>query len=175
MPRIVIDRLDPNSIDRAIRQVEDYGRRVERAAGYITEGLAQIGYEVAASIMAGHVWSGETIESLTVEEVEENKYILYAESTAILFFEFGAGVRYGGGHPWDGELGMGPGTYPGQKHAFDEGGWWFPTDDPRLILRTDKSGQGWGHSYGNPPHMPFYTASVNMRNDILRLAKEALM
>lgn len=166
--------LNPDSIGRAIAQLEAYQKRVEEAGDKIARELADLGYQVAYGVMQGHVFSGETSESLEVVEDGPNRYILTAGSAALLFFEFGAGARYGSGHPWDGELGFGPGTYPGNGHWNDPKGWWFPTDDPRLILRRDKSGQGWGHSYGNKPHMPFYKASKAMREDIVRVAREAL-
>lgn len=174
MPKTIKVRLSTRSIDAAIKELEEYEKKVKNAAEFIANGLSQIGYTVAVTVMSGHVWSGETIESLEVVHVEQGKYILRAASKALLFFEFGAGVRYGGGHPLAGELGMGPGTYPGQTHADDPNGWWFPTDDPRLIVSVDKNGQGWAHSYGNPPYMPFYQADVAIRENILRLAKEAL-
>lgn len=133
--------------------------------------LSLLGYDVAYGIMGGHVYSGETIGSLSVVEESPTRHILMAASKAILFFEFGAGVS-GGGHPLAGDFGMGPGTYPGQTHAFNPNGWWFPTDDPNLIVKTNRDGQGFGHSYGNPPHMPFYNASRRMRDDLLDVARE---
>lgn len=159
------------SIDAAIKQLEEYKNKVSRAGAEIAERLANIGYEVAWGIMAGNVYSGETISSLQVYQESENKFILQAGSVALLFFEFGAGAG-GGGHPLNSEFDMGPGTYPGQTHAFDPKGWWFPTDDANLAVRTDKDGQMWGHSYGNPPHMPFYQASQKIRSELLNVARE---
>jgi hypothetical protein len=123
--------------------------------------------------MAEHVYSGETISSLQVYQESANKFILQAGSVALLFFEFGAGA-IGYGHPLAGEFGMGPGTYPQQTRAFDPNGWWFPTDDANLAVRTNKDGQMWGHSYGNEPHMPFYQASQQMRADLLKVAREVM-
>ena len=96
--------------------VKAYQKKVEGAGEEIAKQLSEIGYSVAYSVMQGHVFSGETIESLTLDKKGEGRYVLYAESQAILFFEFGAGVRYGGGHPWDDDFGFGPGTYPGNGH-----------------------------------------------------------
>lgn len=163
--------LNPSSIDAAIKQLEDYQKDLERKAGELCERLANLGYSVAFQIMSGHIYSGETISSLQVQEIDATHYVLLAGSVALLFFEFGAGV-IGSGHPLAGEMGMGPGTYPGQKHALDPNGWWFPTDDANLIIRTDKNGQGWGHSKGNPPYMPFYNASKQIRADLLKTAQE---
>lgn len=173
MPKIKM-KLSPSSIQAAIDQINDYEKKVKLAGEKIAKQLADLGYKVAYGVMSGHVFSGETIGSLTVQKVEENKYILSAGSQALLFFEFGAGAKYGAGHPWDDDFGYGPGTYPGNGHWNDPHGWWFPTDDPRLIIRTDKNGQGWGHSYGNKPHMPFYKADKAMRDNLLSIAKKVL-
>lgn len=173
MPTIKV-HLHPRSIDAAIRRCEEYRLRVEKAGDEIAKRLADIGYQVAYGVMSGHVFSGETSESLNVERSGEGQYVLKAGSKALLFFEFGAGIRYGGGHPWDDDFGFGPGTYPGNGHWDDPYGWWFPTDDPRLIIRVDGKGQGWGHSYGNKPHMPFYLADKQMREDIIKVAKEVI-
>lgn len=164
--------LNPDSIDAAIKQLEDYRNKLPEMGDKIAQELAHMGYAVAYGIMSGHVFSGETMGNLTVIEDGPGKYILYDQSSALLFFEFGAGIRYGGGHPWDEDLGFGPGTYPGNGHWDDPKGWWFPTDDPRLIIRTDKDGQGWGHSYGNKPYMPFYNASKEMRENLLEVARK---
>lgn len=173
MPKIKL-KLSMDSINQALKEVKAYQKKVEGAGEEIAKQLSEIGYSVAYSVMQGHVFSGETIESLTLEKKGEGRYVLYAESQAILFFEFGAGVRYGGGHPWDDDFGFGPGTYPGNGHWDDPNGWWFPTDDPRLVIRRDKNGQGWGHSYGNKPHMPFYNADRAMRDSLLTVAKAVL-
>ena len=160
-------------IDEAIRQLEEYGNRVERAGAEIVSRLALIGYDVAYTVMSTHIYSGETIGSLTIVENDPTHYTLLASSTALLFFEFGAGAN-GSGHPQAAEFGFGPGTYPGQTHAFDPNGWWYPTDDDQLAVRIDSQGRGWAHSYGNPPHMPFYKASVKMRKDLEQVAREVL-
>jgi hypothetical protein len=73
------------------------------------------------------------------------------------------------------EFGYGPGTYPGKGHWNDPNGWWFETDDPRLIRRTSKkTGKSYGHSYGIAPAMPFYQADKKMRENILKVAKEVI-
>ena len=172
MTTIKVNAFDPASIQAAIDALKLYNRKLRNNCNEIAKRLAHLGYDVAASILSGHIFSGETIESLKVERVGNGKYVLYAQSTAILFFEFGAGVREGYGHPKAAELGMGPGTYPGKGHWDDKNGWWFYTDDPRLTIYTNKDGRGVGHSYGNRPHMPFYAADQQIRADILRVAKE---
>ena len=160
-----------SGLDKAIDDIDALNSKLDDAAHDIVNSLALIGYDVAYQIMAGNVYTGETIGSLTIVENDPTHYTLLADSKAILFFEFGAGV-YGVGHPQAGEFGMGAGTYPNQTHALDPNGWWFPTDDPDLALHYDESGQGWGHSYGNPPHMPFYNAGLQIKADLEAVVRE---
>jgi hypothetical protein len=174
--RTITIKLNTASINQAIKELKAYQKKVENAGAEIAKRLANLGYEVAYGIMDGHVFSGETIESLEVVDAGEGKFILQAGSQALLFFEFGAGVTYSSEkNPLSDEFGFGPGTYPNAKgHWNDPNGWWYETDDPRLTVRVDSKGQGLGHSYGNPPHMPFYKASKAMRDALLETAKEVL-
>ena len=144
--------------------------------------LANLGWDEAHAVLQNHVYSGQTIESLTAEVGKRGKnehvYELYMESPAALFVEFGAGLL-GQGHPKAAELGMGTGTYPGQTHAEDPNGWWFETDDPQLIVRTsEKTGKTYGHTYGNPPYMPMYLAAKKIKQEAgkvtAKLVKETL-
>ena len=169
--KIQLDCLSMSSIDAAIQALQEYSGSLEAKAHELCEMLANIGYEDVWATLAEHVYSGETISNLQVQELGPAKFAVLDGSVALLFLEFGAGVN-GYGHPKAGEFGMGPGTYPGQTHALDPGGWWFPTDDQNLVIRTDKDGQGWGHSRGNPPYMPFYNASQRIRADLLKCAQE---
>lgn len=166
--------LDSDSIQQAIDDLKKYKKKLEKAAKEMAKQLSELGFDVAFSIMDGHIFTGDTINSLDVKQTGNNTFVLVANSKAILFFEFGAGVKYGKGHPLAGEFGYGPGTYPGKGHWDDPNGWYYPTDDPRLIVKTTEDGKTYGHSYGNKPHMPFYNASKTMRENILKIAREVL-
>lgn len=171
----MIIKVDINnrSIDNALRELEKYEKKIEMAGAEIVRKLSIIGYDVAYAVMHDHIWTGDTIDSLTVIEESPTKYILMAQSEALMFFEFGAGV-IGSGHPRNGEFGTGPGTYPGQTHAFDPNGWWYETDDDLLIQHIGKDGRGYAHTYGNEPRMPFQKAVDKMKDDLLKVAKEVL-
>ena len=83
-----------------------------------------------------------------------------AEVSPLLMAEFGSG--------WFAEVlfpvedgSVGQGTFPGQKHAFDENGWSW----------TDEEGQH--HSYGEYPSHPMFQASIEMMRVVDRFAKGA--
>ena len=60
-----------------------------------------------------------------------------------------------------GGVNAGRGTFPGQTHAFDEGGWYW----------RDLSGE-WQHSEGEIPTMPVYHAALEMEERVIELARE---
>lgn len=152
--------LDPASIDDAIRKLEEYSNSLERKANELCERLANMGALYAEWNFSGVLYAGDIDFNVTVEPQGEGTYLIKAGGQTVLLLEFGAGARHGYGHPLAGELGMGPGTYPGQKHAFDPKGWWFRQGGNKI------------HTYGNAPGMPMYNAAQDLRNEIQKVAQE---
>lgn len=165
------------SLRMMIAQLNQLEKNLDNIADELGRRLVNAGWDEAHTILADHIFDGDTIESLTAERGRRSKntraFELYMESPAALFVEFGSGLR-GVGHPKASELGMGAGTYPGQKHALDPNGWYFFTRDPRLIRIRElgkrgkplKNGKSFGHSYGNVPVMPMYKAMRKIRQII---------
>lgn len=56
---------------------------------------------------------------------------------------------------------MGPGTYPGQKHAFDPEGWYYKDSSGTKV-----------HSFGNPPAAPMYGAIKDIELELETIARE---
>lgn len=81
-----------------------------------------------------------------------------AEISPALMLEFGSGMK--AENP-AGISGVGQGTFPGQTHAFDKGGWWY----------MDLDGN-WHHSIGISPKMPMYYAGKELREKVLTAARE---
>lgn len=158
---IHVDLLNPASIDAAVQELRDYAKWVERKAEALAKRLAaygltqvRIGYNAAAYPQDRHI-------EVSVESRGENTYAIVASGRDVLFLEFGAGVRYGGGHPLNGDLGMGPGTYPGQTHVPNPGYWWYTGED------------GESHySVGNAPSMVMYLTGMELEREFVRIARE---
>lgn len=95
-------------------------------------------------------------------EAKPRHTTLVAEGKDVLFVEFGAGARYGYGHPQAQEFGFGPGTYnPASGNWANEKGWWYTGDDGESH-----------HSYGNAPAMVMYRAAKEMRQILPEVARE---
>jgi len=164
---ITVKGLSTKEINKAIKKLEQYKQTLnDRTVRFVKE-LAKLGLETSSAVISRHTnGTGESLGSLHITTNSLGKVVsmsVVAESEAILFLEFGSGFTYNGdgSHPKAGELGMGPGTYPGQSHADDPNGWWYQGDD----------GQ-WRHSYGIKADMPMYKAWIEIFTKCQGIAKQ---
>ena len=87
----------------------------------------------------------------------------YDPFSILLAIEFGAGVHFNSTpNPLSAEMGYGVGTFPGQVHAMEPGGWYFWSEEK----------QQWIHSYGVKATMPMYSADMEIIQNVVKLAKE---
>ena len=87
----------------------------------------------------------------------------YAPFSILLAIEFGAGVHFNPTpNPLSAEMGYGVGTFPGQVHAMEPGGWYFWSEEK----------QQWIHSYGVKATMPMYSADMEIIKNVTKIAKE---
>lgn len=157
MTTIRVNPLDPKSVDNAIRQVREYKAWLVSKEKELRERLAFLGAVEAKITFTQAIYHG--VKDVTVDiEDSGNKAVIYAKGESVAFIEFGAGARYGYGHPLNGELGTGPGTYPeGKGHWDDPEGWYFA------------HGQ---HTYGNPPAMAMVHARDEMVARVTAVVRE---
>lgn len=162
--------LDSKSVGEAIDKIRKYRKDFEQKCERVASELADIGYQTAYRILSEHVFDGNTLSSLRVDHVAgtDNIFVVSARSEAILLLEFGSGLPAANTpHPEAAKHNMGAGTLSEKGHWNDPNGWYYPTDDPRLINKYSKDGtQGYGHSKGMKPAMPFYTAARDMERQI---------
>lgn len=158
MTRVINVTLDPSSIDRAIRELRDYKQWLQTKANELAERLANMGAPNVSLGYARAFYQGDRNVDVTVEQRSENTFAIVAGGESVLFLEFGAGIKYGYGHPQNGQFGYGPGTYPGKGHWNDPRGWHIPGSGER--------------TYGNPPSMAMYTTARDLRNSIQEVARE---
>ena len=171
--KITINPLDKKSIIQAIKDVNQYKRELKPKMLELCKRAAEIGAE-EADISYASVSPWQSTEGYPQYDVEvvpkKNGYAIQASGEDVLFLEFGAGARYGYGHPYSGdEMGMvvegadapyGPGTWPeGVGHWDDPRGWYLPK---RHGIK----------SYGNPPAVGMYDAKVEIERNLEKLKEE---
>ena len=87
----------------------------------------------------------------------------YDPFSILLAIEFGAGVHFNPTpNPLSAEMGYGVGTFPGQVHAMEPGGWYFWSEEK----------QQWIHSYGVKATMPMYSADIEIMKNVAKVAKD---
>ncbi len=96
--------------------------------------------------------------SKIVSEWQTLEGVKRATVSPMLMLEFGSGLK--AENPAN-IPGVGTGTFPGQTHAENPGGWWY----------MDLDGV-WHHSNGVSARMPMYFAGKEMRAKIVSIARE---
>lgn len=96
--------------------------------------------------------------SKIVSEWQTLEGVKRATVSPMLMLEFGSGLQ--AENPAN-IPGVGTGTFPGQTHAENPGGWWY----------MDLDGV-WHHSNGVSARMPMYFAGKEMRVKIVSIARE---
>lgn len=154
--KITID-LSAKSIDSAIKEVRKYKAWVLEKEKELRQRLAMLGASVASIKFSTAIYNGTNDVTVRVED-DGSMATIYAEGESVAFIEFGAGAKYGYGHPQAGEFGVGPGTYPDGKGNWDKPkGWYIP---------------GGEHTYGNPPAQAMYSAVQTITEQVTMIAKE---
>lgn len=155
MAKKIVVELSDEGIDRAINELRQYVASIPKKEKKLRQQLSTIGVRVASSRFGGAAYDGTNDVSVGAIDAG-NTSTIQAKGKSVAFIEFGAGIKEGYGHPQAGELGVGPGTYPSEKHLWDNPkGWWFG------------SGQ---HSYGNPPAQAMYSAAKEITENVTRTA-----
>lgn len=136
--RTIVVELGPDGIKRAIQEIRDYKKEVQRKTKELLQYMVEYGEEYAINAVT-HVDTGETLNSVKGYRTG-NKGVIVAGGNAI-WLEFGTGVKNNGSagsspHPKGSELGMVIGGY-GAGHGADPKGWWY----------EDESGE-YKHTYG---------------------------
>ena len=171
--RVIRGELSKKGIQSIIDQLQDYKQDLHRKAELLCQRLAEAGLTVAQA-KVGESPLGKTI-SLRIDMEPskagckamliasgQTKSNDYGTISTLCLVEFGSGIRYNHvGNPKAPEFGMGVGTFPGQKWAFNEDGWWYLGDDDE-----------WHHSYGVKATMPMYNAAVAIHQHIAAIVKE---
>ena len=157
MNKTIQIQLTDSSIKQAIAEIQKYNLWVQAKEKELRTRLAMVGATAASIRFSRAIYNGSNDVTVRVDD-NGSTATIYAEGESVAFIEFGAGVRYGYGHPDAGKFGMGPGTYPSDKGRWDNPkGWWYGSGE---------------HSYGNPPAMAMWSAVQEITENVTRIAKE---
>lgn len=166
--------LNDDSLSAAIRIVEGYKKEMLQKAGEVVDAVAKDVDTEARRELTKHVWSGETINSLTTERKSDTAYTRSANvkvGGAAVWLEFGTGVVANGCavgefvHPMPGVYFKmnGIGTY-GKGHGADPNGWYW----------EDEFGE-YHHTFGIPATMFMWNAAQLAKRNIPSTARRVFL
>lgn len=167
--KVISFTLDPSSIDKAIREVQQYKSEIVRKTELLRERVATLiawkATQGFSSAIVTDLINGEMRNGSVDVQVDDRGGIsvIIAVGDDAAFIEFGAGVYHNGSvgsspHPKGAELGMTIGSY-GKGHGA-KNVWGF-YEDGELRL-----------THGTPAAMPMYNAMKEVCADIANIAKE---
>lgn len=159
--------LSQKSIQSAIKQIENCRDKLIRKNREFVKRLGEVGIPVIDSNIA--VAAGDSDKTHDAY-IKINSFGDYAQATLIvsgkdlLFIEFGAGVHYNGAvgsspHPLGSSKGYTIGSYGKGNGSKDA--WYYYADTGEIVK-----------SQGTQATMPVYKAGVEMRQQMLKIAKE---
>ena len=169
--RVIKVSLNERSIDRAIKELNDYKKWLLDKTKEFVKALADEGVEIANTKFAKAVYDGTNDVSCSVEERGDGKVAVVAVGGATLFIEFGTGVKYPDNHPEAGEHGMVRGGY-GYHLGRLENGWRYtgnPGSNGEVITEGKHAGEV--HTYGNPANMCMYLTVRELQDKFEEIAR----
>lgn len=171
--------LSHSSIQDCIRQLEEYKNGMQAKLLLVTERLANVGITIISADLGEYGAFIQVKKELKESTPENAKFvvamintqmvtrywyrkgeIVEAEVNPVLMVEFGSGA-YARNDKRARDVGAGRGTFPNERHAFDDDGWWWTTPDGQKH-----------HSFGEQASAPLYDAFWAMYLDAITIIKE---
>lgn len=164
---ININLFDSKSLNAAIQQIRQYQNSLNDKCAEFVRRLAEVGIPVIDENIASAAGDSDKGHNTYIKINSFGSYSqaeLIVESNSILWIEFGAGVHFNGHlgsspHPKGEELGYTIGSYgKGQgKNDF----WFYYADSGEAVM-----------SHGTQATMPVYKAGLEIKRQVLKIAKE---
>lgn len=171
MSRTIKIRLNAQSINAAIKEIEAYRNKLARISADICKNLADKGLEKAQVLFESAAYDGVKDAKVTAEPTEKG-YRIIASGKTVAFIEFGTGVHYNSGSSYPlpkpsgivgiGEYGKGQGKKDEWQYVGSPGTNGVVSSDGRVVT-----------THGNPAQMPMYHALLKMQDEVERIVREA--
>lgn len=173
MKKITI-QLSEESINEAIKEINRYKKWVDEKTKLLIEKLALIGAQEASVRFATAMYDGVNDSEVSVD-IQGSRAVISAKGQAVCFIEFGAGIYHNPGEPYPlprpkGIVGIG--KYGQGKGKQTTWGYYGEPGSSGVVKVNNKTGKEVVLTHGNPASMPMWYATEEMRNEVLRVARE---
>lgn len=167
MSKKISIRLNEKSIQKAIDELNQYKRNLRSKNDEFVRRLAELGIPVINQNISAAAGDSDKSHNTYIKVNSfgaHSKATLVCEGKYLLFIEFGAGVHFNGAagsspHPKGQEFGYIIGSYGKGNGKKDS--WHYYADSGESVL-----------SHGTKATMPVYKASVEIMQNIRRIARE---
>lgn len=154
-----------NGIDAVIRRLENYANNLETKKKTFLERLADIGVNTAEINFSRAQYDGDGTVDVDKGWIDDNTIAVQASGNSVLFIEFGTGLPAAADvHEWGEKTGYVAGSWSDSEQGkghWQDPGWWYYEHGKR--------------SSGNPPARAMYEASKEMRENIIKIAREVFL
>lgn len=176
-----INVLDPNSIEKAIKEIEHYTNVIlPGKVEVFTKALAEEGVNIAKAeiVTLDAVFRGDLLNSIYSKANGRKtkttvKYLIRTDSEHAMFVEFGTGIR-GQENPYVGELPMGYEYASGKTiHYLADGryGWFYPLNTGKYDSAGDEIIE-WRFTEGMPSRPFMYLTATKLHSKVREIAKK---
>ena len=169
--RVIKVELSQKGIDKAIKELNDYKKWLKDCTEKLLKALADEGAQIATAKFQRAVYDGTNDVKVSVENRDENTVAVVAIGSAVLFIEFGTGVKYPDNHPEAGKNGFTRGGY-GYHLGRLKNGWRYtgnPGSNGEVITSGEHAGEV--HTYGNPANMSMYQTVRELEEHFEEIAR----
>lgn len=178
MKQIHVDIFNPESIESAIKELEDFKKRIDSSTEMIIDEMLIEGSHIATERFAQAPYAGVNDVHVSMEKTDNGKKgRLSAEGFATLFIEFGTGINrasalYEEANILNGYV-MPHGTF-GQGRGSSEFGWYYKGsvgNTPPAGTRESSKKPGLVHTYGNDASSCMWFTKRDLEDDFPNIVR----
>ncbi len=165
--KLIIDPLDPESIEQALKEVRKLRDKLDDYPEKLLSAVADEAARKAEEGFGNATYTG--VNDVKVRtELSQDEVKIIAEGENVAFIEFGTGIAFEE-HPYGASMGLTHGSY-GKGKGANPKGWVFKGEPGNAYTKELKNGVYW--TKGHPPSRAMYEASKLIKEDISEIAKE---
>lgn len=170
-------RLTADSVEKAIREVKQYKKRLLANADELSRKLAEDGAKLASAKVREVATYGnlnDIAASIHPQKKSSGHWIVIADNFKAPYVELGTGVQGSNSqHPKSAEMGWAymTGDFTWYNGKF---GWWYPTtpDDPNTTLTQTENGDWVAFTSGMPARPFMHETAMQLKETVYSTALE---
>ena len=172
-------KITVKNADKVIKMLDEYAEGFEDKRKEFMKKLAYIGFDEATVRLEQAEFAGDKSSAIITSPqwVNDNKLVLSATGNnptapIMMFIEFGTGTYFPDDHPKAAEFNAVRGSYG--KHKGLNPPWYYigKPGDYSTVVRTKSTGEEVVRTVGNPANRVMFSASEEIRKQIVDIAKE---